>query len=101
VKKLITLSALVLATVMTGSAAQQAAEKPKQDPKAEAAARRRRRQVDSHCRNAERHADAMELKVDGKKVTGTLSSPQGEVGFAGGSRINSHSASMCRAMAAT
>jgi hypothetical protein len=85
VKKLIALAALVLATVMTGSAAQQATEKPQQDPKAEAKAPAGvagKWILAVETQNGTR-TPAMELKVDGKKVTGTLSSPDGEVAVAG------------------
>ena len=84
-KKLIALATLVLATVTTGAAAQQAPETPKQDPKAEAKAPAGvagKWVLAVETQNGTINP-ALELKVDGKKVTGTLSSPQGEVAVAG------------------
>jgi hypothetical protein len=85
VKKLIALAALVLATVMTGAAAQQATEKPKQDPKAEAKAPAGvagKWILTVETQNGTMNP-TLDLKVDGKKVTGTLTSQQGETQVAG------------------
>jgi len=84
VKKLIALATLILATVLTG-AAQQATEKPKQDPKAEAKAPAGvagKWILTVETQNGTMNP-ALDLKVDGKKVTGTLTSPQGETQIAG------------------
>lgn len=83
-KKLIALATLILATVLTG-AAQQATEKPKQDPKAEAKAPAGvagKWILTVETQNGTMNP-ALDLKVDGKKVTGTLTSPQGETQIAG------------------
>jgi hypothetical protein len=85
VKKLIALATLVLATLITGAAAQQAPEKPKQDSKAEAKAPAGvavKWILAVETQNGTM-TPAMELKVDGKKVTGTLSSQDGEAAVAG------------------
>lgn len=88
-KKLIaTAAALGLAvgtTVLSAQQTGQTGEKPKQDPKAEAKAPATvagKWILALETQNGTMNP-TLDLKVDGKKVTGTLSSPQGDVAVTG------------------